>query len=119
MRETDHIEAGRAFMQLAREADENYRKARNIGWMVAGAHNFFYAAINFIEAILAKNNINPETHRDRLKDMRVSGMFSAEEVREHSMLVEARRKAGYRGQDGVNYSRIKESAEHFERRVLA
>ncbi len=118
MNERMHTDAGRALIKLGREADGNYAQGGNIGWMIAATQNFFYAGINFVEALLARENVNPETHIERTMAMFHSRLFTKEEAGKHRQLVNSRRKAGYRGQNGINYRRVKEFAEHFEARVV-
>lgn len=105
MREQDHIKAAQ---QWEKVADENLE----LDFVLPQA--YFYATINYIEAILARRDIDPRDHEDRASHLRDAFGFNAIDREMHERLLSGRREAGYRSRNGEKLRRIKQAFEHFK-----
>lgn len=107
MIEQDHINAAEQWEKVAVE---------NPGLNFVLPQAYFYAAINYVEAVLARRNVHPRNHEDRESNLRDVYGFSAVDREMHDRLTIGRREAGYRGRDGEKLRRIKQSYEHFKKK---
>lgn len=107
-------------LEFARATDEKLKAqtdpdSRTAHISVAG-QNFFYAAINFIEARLASVGAHSSDHDDRLVLMlKNHTMFSDSVISKYKLCVGSetryRGKVTYRGENGNKYLKLKELAE--------
>lgn len=120
MKETVHRIAAGMHLKFAREVDELLKRQsepdiKTAHISVAG-QNFFYAAINFIEARLAKVGVHSNDHDSRLELMlKNHGLFSDSIISKYKLCVGSetryRGKVTYRGENGNKYLKLKELAE--------
>ncbi len=105
MIEKEHIEAAKQWEIIAeKHSDSRY--------VVPQA--YFYSAINYIEAILAKRNLHPNTHEERHSMMRDINGFDLMDREMHDNMLRGRREVGYRGRNGDKLRKIKIAYEHFK-----
>lgn len=107
MKEMEHLNA----------AEEFWRVAENSTQLPVRVQAYFYAAINFIEAMLAKTDKHSTSHEDRAMRMIESGLFSAEEFHKYQDLVAGRNLAGYVGKNGGRCAKIRAIAEYFRNKA--
>lgn len=108
-----HIEFARTIDEKLRVQTEPDSRTAHIS--VAG-QNFFYAAINFIEARLASVGAHSNDHADRLTLMlKNHTMFTDSIISKYKLCVGSetryRGKVTYRGENGNKYLKLKELAE--------
>lgn len=115
MRAKRHLKIAKFFKQVAERVDNKMEEDEN--WIPVAAQNFFYAGIQSIEAILAKNHLHPTSHRETnrlMKDLVKKGVFKIKEVKMHASIRRgARTRVAYRGREGREYKKIISFAEHF------
>ena len=107
MIEKEHIEAAKQWEDVAEKHSE-------LKYIVPQA--YFYSAINYIEAILAKRNLHPRTHEERHSMMRDINGFDASDREFHENLLYGRREVGYRGRNGDKLRKIKNAYDHFRKK---
>ncbi len=105
MIEQDHIKAAQQWEKVAVE---------NLSLNFVLPQAYFYATINYIEAILARRDINPRDHEERASYLKDAFGFDAIDREMHDRLLSGRREAGYRGRNGEKLRRIKQAFEHFK-----
>ena len=107
MEEKQHLEIAEDFFQRAFDAKTVPCKAQN----------YFYAAINFIEAMLSRYNIHSYSHDDREKkilEILLSKDYPREILQKYIALRSARGLSGYRGVNGENLRTIEEAAKYLK-----
>ena len=107
MIEKEHIEAAKEWEVIA-------EKNNDLRFVIPQA--YFYSAMNYIEAILAKRNLHPRTHEERSSMMRDINGFDALDREMHESMLQGRREVGYRGRNGDKLRKIKTAYEHFKKK---
>jgi len=119
MNENVHRLAAERHFEMASKCDEDFNKEKakdtKTALMVAAAQNFFYAATNAIEAVLARKNLHSFNHEDRLNKMLENAdLFDDNIIRSYMDLISFgesyRAKVAYRGENGEKYKKLKQIA---------
>lgn len=117
MNENVHRLAAQEYIKVARDYDklclEEKETDRKTALRVVAVQNYFYAAVNAIEAVLAKRSLHSFNHENRLAKLLEYSQDFDEAVVELYPLVERneRNKVTYRGENGNLYKNIKKVAE--------
>lgn len=106
MQEKEHLKVAEDFWKAAQASTQ----------MQVQVQNYFYSAINYIEAVLAKKNIHSFSHEDRAHKI-IESDLSNEYFNKYQELVTARNLAGYVGKNGGRLAKIREIAEHFRNKA--
>lgn len=112
-----HIASAKEHLKVANEYDEKYKKEESpvikTAFRIVAAQNYFYAAINAIEAVFAKEKGEHSfSHENRLRKLlEYKGLFSKELLMLYNEVDRAdRNKVAYRGENGQRYLNIKSLA---------
>jgi hypothetical protein len=117
MNEKVHKLAAQEYIKVARDYDklclEEKEEDRKTALRVVAAQNYFYAAVNAIEAVLAKRMLHSYSHENRLAKLLENSQDFDDSVVELYPLVDRneRNKVAYRGENGKLYKNIKKMAE--------
>ena len=114
MNENVHKGVAKAYFKVAEEYDQKFRKEineekRKVNRIVA-AQNYFYSAINVIEAVFARElEQHSFNHENRLRLMIEHRDIFTDEILEIYEVVDRnlRNKVAYRGENGPKYKGIK------------
>ncbi len=116
MEEGVHLLAANIFLEVAEQKNKEYEseqeRSKRVALRVAAAQNYFYAAVNFIEAAFAKNNQHSFNHENRLSKIYENRFLFNEEIIFLYKIVERdqRNKVTYRGENGDKYKNIQQLA---------
>lgn len=116
MNENVHLLAARTYFEVAEEKDQEYqqekREDERVALRVVAAQNYFYAAINAIEAIFARKEEHSFNHENRMSKIYENRSSFSEEVVQLYQKVERdqRNKVTYRGENGEKYENIRKLA---------
>lgn len=84
MKEKVHLWAARFYFAIAEEKDREYQPEKDqnkrIALRVVAAQNYFYAAVNAIEAAFAKKGEHSFNHENRLGKIYENRLFFDEEI---------------------------------------
>lgn len=110
-----HYSVAKAHFSIAEEYDLKFRKGtdKTVNMIVA-AQNYFYAAINAIEAKLAKElELHSYSHENRLRKVLENRQLFSQQIITLFEKVERdeRNKVAYRGKNGKMYEDIKKLAK--------
>lgn len=116
MEETIHLLAAEDYYQIAEEKNTIYEQEKvaqkRIALRVVAAQNYFYASINFLEAVLATLKEHSYNHENRLSKVLERRLILGEEIVQLYFLIERdqRNKVTYRGENGEKYDNIRKLA---------
>ena len=117
MKSEVHKAAAEEYFRIAEEADKRHtaekEEAKKTAFMVVAAQNYFYAAVNCIEAVFAsKLKVHSFSHDDRMRKIIENRALFSKEMTELYDLVDRdqRNKVTYRGENGKKYESIKKLA---------
>jgi len=112
-----HYKAAEEHMRIAEESDKKLKqekdKDKRTALMMVAAQNYFYSAVNAIEAVFAKKlNEHSYSHENRFRKFIENSNLFKKEVVELFPLIDRdkRNKIAYRGKNGRNYKELKELA---------
>ena len=124
MNEKLHAKAAGHYYKIAGEYDSKYAKetddVEKTALMIVAAQNYFYAAINIIEALLARKELHSFSHENRVWKVLENKELFTDEIMELFELVDRnqRNKVTYRGENGQKYTNIRKLAgllrSHYE-----
>ena len=112
MNEKVHLLAAEGYFQIAETQNQEYEKTSDPDKRTAlrsvSAPNFFYAAVNWIESVFARNNEHSFNHENRMSKIYENRPSFSEEIISLYQLVERdqRNKVTYRGENGPKYENI-------------
>ena len=70
MEEKVHLWAAKLYLEIAEKANADYGTERDsekkVAWRVVAAQNYFYATVNWIESVFAKNKEHSFNHENRM-----------------------------------------------------
>ncbi len=116
MNENVHLLAAQTYFEIAEEKDQEYQREKEedtrVALRVVAAQNYFYAAINAIEAVFAKKEEHSFNHENRMSKIYENRSSFSEEVVQLYQKVERdqRNKVTYRGENGEKYENIRKLA---------
>ena len=116
MEEKIHLWAAQFYFEIAEAKNQEYEKETDVDKRVAlrvvAAQNYFYATVNWIESIFAKNKEHSFNHENRMSKILENRPLFDEEVISLYTEVERnqRNKVTYRGENGPKYENIKRLA---------
>ncbi|MBI5880505.1 hypothetical protein HZB90_00070 [archaeon] len=111
-----HLLAAGYYYVAAEEHDKKHLAEKDAekktALMIVAAQNYFYSAINAIEALLAKKELHSFNHENRARKVLENRELFSDELIELFDLVDRdqRNKVTYRGEDGQKYLNIKKLA---------
>ncbi|MFH1682971.1 MAG: hypothetical protein ABIA37_04195 [Candidatus Woesearchaeota archaeon] len=111
-----HLRTAKVYFAVAEEKNEEYEQEKEedkqIALRIVAAQNYFYCAVNLIEAILADKEEHSFSHDNRMSKMREYSNSFTKDVFELYDLVDRsqRNKVTYRGENGPKYENIKRLA---------
>jgi len=112
-----HSIAAKKHLEIAENFNTEYEKEKDtdtkIALRIIAAQNYFYAGINAIEAVLAREKAEHSfNHENRLrKVLENSNLFDEDILNLYPLIDRNERNAvAYRGEDGKKYQNIKEFA---------
>lgn len=116
MEEKIHLWAAKIYFEIAEKAHTDYEKEpdadKKVALRVVAAQNYFYAAVNWIESIFAKNKEHSFNHENRMsKILENRPLFSEEAISLYTEIERSQRnRVTYRGENGPKYDNIKKLA---------
>lgn len=117
-----HKAAGEEYFTIAEELDKRYtlekEEVKRVALRVVAAQNYFYAAVNFIEAVFAKKlEKHSFNHENRMRTLLENKqLFDMGIVRLYELVDrDQRNKVTYRGENGEKYQNIKKLAQMLKR----
>ncbi len=116
MEEKVHLWAAKIYFEIAEKTHADYEQEPNadkrVAWRVVAAQNYFYASVNWIESVFAKNKEHSFNHENRMSKILENRPLFAEEVISLYTEIERnqRNKVTYRGENGPKYENIKKLA---------
>ncbi len=116
MEEKVHLLAAKFYFEIAEQKDREYEREtdtdRRTALRVVAAQNYFYASVNWIESVFAKNKEHSFNHENRMSRILENRPLFSEEVINLYTEVERnqRNKVTYRGENGQKYENIKKLA---------
>jgi len=118
MNENIHKGVSRAHLKIAEDYDKNFREEsdeeqKKINRIVA-AQNYFYSAINAIEAVFAKElKEHSFNHENRYRKFIENQKLFSDDISALFIKVDRdeRNKVAYRGENGQMYENIKKLAQ--------
>lgn len=122
MEEKVHLLAAKLYFEVAEAKNKEYElepeQTRCIALLVVAAQNYFYAAVNWIEAVFARNEEHSFNHENRMSKIWENRPLFGEEIVNIYQLVERdyRNKVTYRGENGQKYENIKKLAQLLEKK---
>ncbi|MFH1065774.1 MAG: hypothetical protein V1734_04695 [Nanoarchaeota archaeon] len=112
-----HIASAKEHLKVANEYDEKYKKEKipvmQTAFRIVAAQNYFYAAVNAIEAVFAKEKGEHSfSHENRFRKLHeYKGIFSKGLLLLYNEVDRAdRNRVAYRGENGQRYLNIKSLA---------
>lgn len=117
MKKEIHTIAAKEHLSIAIEYDEKMKTQKDANGktalMTVASQNYFYAAINSVEAVLAGKDIHSFHHENRMRNMAENTELFDDELYSLYNDVERdiRNKVAYRGYNGELYKNIKDLAE--------
>jgi hypothetical protein len=121
MKESIHAKAAVYYFKAAEEHDSKMGKSKEdddkVALRVVAAQNYFYAAINLIEALLARKEMHSFSHENRVwkvlenRELFTDGLLSTFELVDRDQ----RNKVAYRGENGEKYQNIKKLASEMKK----
>ena len=113
-----HKTAAEVYFMIAEEQDTLYTSEKDdtkkIALRIVAAQNYFYAAVNFIEAVFAKKlEKHSFNHENRMRTLLENRNLLSEDIIRLYELVDRdqRNKVTYRGENGEKYKNIKKLAQ--------
>ena len=122
MEEKVHLLAAKLYLEIAEAKNKEYESEqeliKRIALRVVSAQNYFYAAINWIEAVFAGSEEHSFNHENRMSKLWEHRSLFEEEIISIYQLVERdqRNKVTYRGENGPKYENIKKLARLLEKK---
>lgn len=117
MKSEVHKAAVEEYFRIAEDVDKKHaaekEESNKTALMVVAAQNYFYAAVNCIEAVFAsKLKTHSFSHDDRMRKIIENRVLFSKEITELYDLVDRdqRNKVTYRGENGKKYENIKKLA---------
>ena len=116
MEEKVHLWTAKLYFEIAEQKNAEYEKEadtnKRVALRVVAAQNYFYASVNWIESIFAKNKEHSFNHENRMSKILENRPLFSEEVISLYTEVERnqRNKVTYRGENGEKYENIKKLA---------
>ncbi len=116
MEEKIHLWAARFYFEIAEKAHRDYQQEQDsdkkVAWRAVAAQNYFYAAVNWIESVFARNKEHSFSHENRMSKILENRPWFSEEVIGPYTEVERsqRNRVTYRGENGQKYENIKKLA---------
>ena len=117
MRFETHKAAAEEYLKIAEALDLQKNKEndddRNTALRIVAAQNYFYAAVNCVEAVFAKKlSVHSFSHENRMNRMIENNKLFTKEILDLYELVDRdqRNKVTYRGENGEKYKNIKKLA---------
>lgn len=118
MEQNIHNLIAEEYFKIAEEKNKEYEKETNedkkIALRIVAAQNYFYAAINIIEAVLAeKKGEHSFNHENRMSKLFEDRGLLGDEITDLYAEIERnqRNKVTYRGDNGAKYENIKKLAK--------
>jgi len=111
-----HLWTAKLYFEIAEQKNAEYEKEadtnKRVALRVVAAQNYFYASVNWIESIFAKNKEHSFNHENRMSKILENRPLFSEEVISLYTEVERnqRNKVTYRGENGEKYENIKKLA---------
>lgn len=113
-----HKASSEEYFKIAEEEDSKLNvekdEIKRIAFRVVAAQNYFYAAVNLIEAAFAKKlGYHSFSHENRMNKLIESrNIFSNEIIKLYELVDrDQRNKVTYRGENGEKYRNIKQLAK--------
>ncbi len=116
MEEKVHSWTAKLHFEIAEQKNKEYGlekdQTKRIALRIVAAQNYFYAIINWIEAVLARKEEHSFSHENRWSRVWENKPVFGEEVFQLFQEVERdqRNKVAYRGENGPKYENIKKLA---------
>lgn len=117
MEEKVHLLAAKLYFEVAEAKNKEYEpeqeQIKRIALRVVAAQNYFYAAVNWIEAVFAKKKEHSFNHENRMSKIWENRPLFGGEIADLYQEVERdqRNKVTYRGENGQKYENIKKLAQ--------
>lgn len=118
MEEAVHREAAKLYFAVAEEQDKKFDEEKEnnkkTAAMIVAAQNYFYSAVNVIEAVLCREKKEHSfSHENRSWKIKENRTVFSEEILELYEVVDrdVRNKVAYRGKNGALYKKIKKLAQ--------
>jgi len=117
MKEKIHIESSKVHFEIAEERNEIHKQEKDADKKIAlrtvAAQNYFYAIVNAIEAVFARNGIHSFNHESRSRNIIAKPELFTEETVQLFDLVDRdqRNKVAYRGENSEKYQNIRKLAK--------
>lgn len=118
MKSEVHKTAAEEYFRIAEDADSRRSKekedVKKTALMVVAAQNYFYSAVNCIEAVFAgKLAAHSFSHENRMNKMIENRALFSKEIIELYDVVDRdqRNKVTYRGENGAKYQNIRKLAK--------
>lgn len=116
MEKNIHLLVAEQHFIVAEDKNEEYKKEKGEGKRIAlrivAAQNYFYTAVNLIEAALAERGEHSFNHENRMSKLFEDKTLLGDEITNLYAEVERnqRNKVTYRGDNGKKYENIKKLA---------
>ena len=122
MNEETHLLAAKRYFELAETINQEYEKEleqdKRTALRSVAAQNYFYASVNGIEAVFAKEDQHSFNHENRMSRINEHPKdFSTEIINLYQEIERNQRnKVTYRGENGPKYENIKRLARIFNQK---
>ncbi len=115
MKKEIHILIAKTHFRLAEEVHKEYEQAEEdnrTAFRCVAAQNYFYSAINIMEAILAEKELHSFSHENRARKLLENSELFSDEIIELFDQVDRniRNKVAYRGENGEKYKLLRRFA---------